>query len=270
VGDGKSLEGPALPLVAVPTTAGTGSEVTRNAVVGVPERRFKASMRHLSMLPRLALVDSTLTHDVPPDVTASSGLDALTQLLEGYVSRRAQPLTDGLCLQGLELAAWALPRAYRQPADAEAREAMSAAALMSGLVLANGGLGAVHGIASPLGGGYPAPHGAACAALLPRVTAVNIRALRRRDPGGPVLGRYARVAELLLGRGRDAGALLDDMVAALGELVESLGIPRLASYGLTAAEVPALAAQAARASSTRVNPVELEPAELEEAIGAAL
>jgi alcohol dehydrogenase class IV len=270
VGAGKPLEQPALPIVAVPTTAGTGSEVTRNAVVGAPERGAKASMRHATMLPRLALVDSTLTHDVPPGVTASSGLDALTQLFEAFVSRRAQPITDGLCLEGLARAAWALRRAFRDPEDADAREAMSTAALLSGLALANAGLGAVHGIAAPLCGSYPVPHGVACAALLPSVTAVNIRALRRRSPSDPALDRYARVAEVLLGRSGAEAQPLDNLAPALRELVGELGIPRLAAYGLTAAGVPELAAKAGRASSTRANPIDLEPAELEEAIGAAV
>jgi alcohol dehydrogenase class IV len=267
IGAGKPLERPALPIVAAPTTAGTGSEVTRNAVVAAPQFRAKASIRHPSLLPRLALVDSTLTHDLPPSVTAGSGLDALTQLLEPYVSRRAQPISDGLCLEGIARVAWALRRAYRQPDDAAAREAMTTASLLSGLALANAGLGAVHGIAAPLGGAYPAPHGASCAALLPHVTAANIRALRRRDPDGPALPRYARAAETLLGR---AGATPDDLVVALHELVAELNIPPLRTYGLTEQGVPELAGQAAQASSTRANPIDLEVAEVAEAIAAAL
>ncbi len=271
VGAGKPLERPALPLIAVPTTAGTGSEVTRNAVVADAQAGVKASIRHPSLLPRLALVDSALTHDLPPHVTAGSGLDALTQLIEPYVSRRAQPIADGLCLEGLARAAWALRRAYHQPDDAAAREAMSTASLFSGMALANAGLGAVHGIAAPLGGAYRAPHGAVCAALLPHVTAINIRALRRRDPDGPALPRYARVAEVLLGRrGATEAATLDDLVAALRDLVAELGIPPLCMYGLTPEGVPALAAQTLQASSTRANPLDLEAGEIEEAIGAAL
>jgi alcohol dehydrogenase class IV len=266
IGAGRPLERAALPIIAVPTTAGTGSEVTRNAVIAAPHQRAKASIRHASMLPRLALVDSTLTHDLPPQLTAGSGLDALTQLIEPYVSRRAQPIADGLCLEGLSRAAWALRRAYHAPEDAAAREAMSSASLLGGMALANAGLGAVHGIAAPLGGAYPAPHGAACAALLPHVTATNIAALRRRDPHGPALARYARVAVALLG----PMAVLDDLVPALRELVAELHIPTLASYSLAAAGVPDLAAAAAKASSTRANPIDLEQSELEEAIYAAL
>jgi alcohol dehydrogenase class IV len=266
VGAGRPLARAALPVIAVPTTAGTGSEVTRNAVVAAPQQRAKASIRHASMLPRLALVDPTLTHDLPPPLTASSGLDALTQLIEPYVSRRAQPIADGLCLEGLARAAWALRRAYHAPGDAAAREAMSTASLLSGMALANAGLGAVHGIAAPLGGAYPVPHGAACAALLPHVTAANIQALRRRDPDGPALARYARVAVVLLG----PTAALDDLAPGLRELVAELQIPSLATYGLAAAAVRELAAAAAKASSTRANPIDLEPGELEDAIHAAL
>jgi alcohol dehydrogenase class IV len=266
VGAGKPLARAALPMIAVPTTAGTGSEATRNAVIAAPEQRAKASIRHPSLLPRLALVDSTLTHDLPPHLTASSGLDALTQLIEPYVSRRAQPIADGLCQEGLARASWALRRAYHAPEDAAARETMSSASLLSGMALANAGLGVVHGIAAPLGGSYPAPHGAACAALLPHVTAVNIRALRRRDPDGPALARYTRLAAVLV----RPGAAPDDLVAALGELVAELQIPGLAAYGLAEAGIPELAAAAAQASSTRANPIDLELGELEEAIHAAL
>ncbi len=267
VGAGKALTHPALPMVAVPTTAGTGSEVTRNAVLTVPLAGVKASMRDVSLLPRLALVDSTLTHDMPPAVTASCGMDALTQLLEAFVSRRAQPLTDGLCIDGLRLVAKSLRPAYYQPGDAVAREGMSTASLMSGMALANAGLGAVHGIAAPLGGAYRAPHGAVCAALLPTVTTINIQALRRHDLDHPTLLRYTRAAEILLGR---PGATPDDLVAWLRELVEELHIAPLGAYGINPTRVPELADQAARASSTRANPIDLEAVELAEAIRQAL
>lgn len=266
VGAGRPLKHAALPVLAVPTTSGTGSEVTRNAVLAAPAQGSKASMRHASLLPRLALVDSALTHDLPPSITASSGLDALTQLIEPLVSRRAQPIADGLCAEGLARAAWALRRAYHHPDDAAAREAMSTASLLGGLALANAGLGAVHGIASPLGGSFPVPHGVACAALLPHVTAANIRALSRSDPDGPALGRYAHAAEIVLGK----SASLDDFVAWLRDLVAELNIPGLATFGLNPGRVSALAAQALRASSTRANPIDLEQGELEDAIAAAL
>lgn len=271
VGAGAPLQRPALPIIAVPTTAGTGSEVTRNAVVAAPQHRVKVSIRSPWLLPRLAVVDSRLTHDLPSDITASSGLDAVTQLLEAYVSRRAQPITDGMCLEGLAHARWALQRAYHRPDDAEAREAMSTASLLSGLALTNAGLGAVHGIAAPLGASYQIAHGVACAALLASVTEVNIRALARHEPDGPGLRRYAKVAEVLLGHaGATTTAALADLLTLLRELVRDLGIPRLSAYAIDPSDISLLAMQAARASSTRANPVELELAEIEEAIGQAL
>jgi alcohol dehydrogenase class IV len=264
IGSGRALEHPALAVVAVPTTAGAGSEVTRNAVVRSPAHGAKASIRDTSLYPRVALVDPLLTHDLAPDVTAACGMDALTQLIEAFVSRRAGPLTDGLCREGLVLAARSLRAAVEAPTSA-ARSDMSAAALLSGMALANAGLGAVHGIAAPLGGSFPAPHGAACAALLAPITAANLRALQRDAQGGPALARYSEVARLL-GLAGD----LEQLPIWLGELCRSLGIPGLAAYGLSAKQIPALTVQAARSSSTRSNPVHLSEAELAEAIAAAV
>ena len=271
VGLGKPLESPALPILAVPTTAGTGSEVTRNAVVGSPEHRVKASIRHPSMLPRLALVDPLLTHTSPPSVTASSGLDALTQLLEAYVSVRAQPMTDGFCTEGLARVGWALRRAYADPGDAEAREAMSTASLLSGLALSNAGLGAVHGIAGVIGGAFDAPHGAVCAALLPTVTSINVWFLRKRDPTSTALQRYSRAAEILFpSTGRKGPPRAEALVDHLDELVQSLSIPGLSHYGVSEGDIPTIAAQAMKANSTRGNPIVLEQGGLEKAISAAI
>ncbi|MEP0843728.1 MAG: iron-containing alcohol dehydrogenase, partial [Phycisphaerae bacterium] len=180
IGKGRALSRPPLPCVAIPTTAGTGAEVTRNAVLGSPAHRVKVSLRHPLMLPKLAVVDPDLTDGLPPSLTAFTGLDALTQLIEPFVSVKATPLTDALCREGIERAARALPRVYRDGGDAAAREEMCLASLLGGLALANAGLGAVHGLAGPIGGMFPAPHGAVCAALLPHATAINIRALRER------------------------------------------------------------------------------------------
>src|SRR5579864_6468004 len=188
------------PFIAVPTTAGTGSEVTRNAVLGSPEHRVKASLRSASMLPRLAVVDPELTVGLPGTITASTGLDALTQLIEPYVSVRANPMTDLFCVEGIRSVAAALPRVWEDGSDLEARTAMSWAALLGGLALANAGLGAVHGFAAPIGGMFPAPHGAACAAVLPHAMEVNIQALRARAPETPALQRYTEVAGILTGK----------------------------------------------------------------------
>src|SRR5580704_8486739 len=200
VGKGRPITAPSLPFIAVPTTAGTGSEVTRNAVLGSPEDGVKASLRSPLMLPRIALVDPELTYGLSPAVTASTGLDALTQLIEPYVSARANPLVDGICVEGMERAAGTLRRAYHNGGDKGARRDMSLASLFGGLALANAGLGVVHGFAAPLGGGWKAPHGALCAAVLPHGMAANVAALRARAPQHPALERYAEIARLLHGR----------------------------------------------------------------------
>ena len=199
IGAGRSLLAPSAPFIAVPTTAGTGAEVTRNAVLASPEHRVKVSLRSPWMLPRLALVDPELTCRLPPAITASTGLDALTQLIEPYVSVRANPMTDLFCVEGMRRAARSLGRAFANGSDAEARADMSLASLLGGLALANAGLGVVHGFAAPIGGMFDAPHGAVCAALLPHGMEVNIRALRARAPGSEPLGRYRTVARLLTG-----------------------------------------------------------------------
>ena len=174
IGAGRKVEKPSVPFLAVPTTSGTGSEVTRNAVLASPEHRVKVSLRSVLMLPRLALLDPELTVTVPPDVTASTGLDALTQVLEPFVSSRANPLTDAVCRDGLTRAARSLRRVYDDGADIDAREDMALVSLYGGMALANAGLGAVHGFAGPLGGMLGAPHGALCARLLPGVITANI------------------------------------------------------------------------------------------------
>lgn len=267
VGRGRPLAQPPLPCIAIPTTAGTGSEVTRNAVLGVPAERVKVSMRSPLLLPRVALVDPELTVSLPPAVTASTGMDALTQCLEPLVSPAATPLTDGLCREGLARAAGSLRRAYYDGNDRAAREDMAVASLCGGLALANARLGAVHGFAAPLGGMYDAPHGALCARLLGPVMAANIGALRERAPTAPALLRYTEAARLLTGDPRasaEAGALWATAVA------DELGVPGLAAYGLTAAAIPDVAARAARASSMQGNPIALSPEELAAILRAAL
>jgi alcohol dehydrogenase class IV len=267
IGRGRPLPRPGLPCVAVPTTAGTGSEVTRNAVLTSPEHRIKVSLRSSFMLPRLALVDPELTLDLPPALTATTGLDALTQLVEPYVSSRANAFTDALCVDGMPRVARSLLPAFRNGSDRRAREDMSIASLFSGMALANAGLGAVHGFAGTIGGTFGAPHGAICAALLPHVMSGNLRALQARTPDDPVLPRFTTVARLLTG---DPGASAEDGVAWIDAIVRELGIPRLGAYGLTPADVPAVAAQAARASSMKANPIQLETEERERMLAAAI
>jgi len=248
-----------LPCIAIPTTAGTGSEVTRNAVLHCPRRRVKVSLRSPAMLPALALVDPQLTLGLPPSVTAATGADALTQLLEAFVSTRANPLTDALCRAGLPLAARALLRVFRNGSDLAARGDMSLASLFGGLALANAGLGAVHGIAGPLGGMISAPHGALCARLLPFVMAANVQALTRREPAAAALSRYAEAARLLTGSHR---ALPRDALAWLRHLMNALEIPFLSHWGLTPQALPELLAKARQASSMQANPIVLTDAEL--------
>lgn len=254
VGRGQPLARPAAPMIAIPTTAGTGAEVTRNAVLSVPERRVKVSLRSSLMLPRVALVDPALTYSLPPEATAYTGLDALTQLIEPFVTRKANPLVDALCRDGIPRAARALPRAYANGNDAAAREDMALASLFGGLALANAGLGGAHGFAGVLGGMFDAPHGAICAALLPHVMATNAAILAEREPESPVLARYREIARLLTGR---ADATPADGAAWVAELVASLGIPPLSQYGLRAADFPAVIDASARASSMQGNPVAL-------------
>src|SRR5690606_34755194 len=237
VGRGQPLGQRPAPVVAVPTTAGTGSEVTRNAVLASPAHRVKVSLRSPLMLPALAVVDPELTYGLPPATTAATGLDALTQVLEPFVSSRATPLTDGFCREGLRRAARSLVRACDDGRDAAAREDMALASLCGGLALANAGLGAVHGFAGPLGGMFPAPHGAVCARLLPFVVEANLRALEARAPRSPARDRYAEAAQLLTGR---PAATAADAVAWTHAVVDRLGIPPLSAYGVTAADVPAV------------------------------
>jgi alcohol dehydrogenase class IV len=260
VGKGWTIENQAAPFIAIPTTAGTGSEVTRNAVIGVPDQRVKVSMRSLKMLPTVALVDPELTFSMPPELTASTGLDALTQLIEPFVSPRANPLTDALCLEGIRRASKALPAAY-QDGSRPARLDMSAASLFGGLALANAGLGAVHGFAGPLGGMVPGPHGAICAALLAPVMEVNLRALQIRQPDSPALKRYDLVAQALTG---SSTADADDGLIWIQNLVGKLSVPRLSEYGLKREDLPAVVEKAARASSMKANPIPLTDEELHE------
>jgi len=267
VGHGQTLPKPSLPLIAVPTTAGTGSEVTRNAVLTVPDQRVKVSLRGPTLLPHLAIVDPELTYGLPPDVTAACGMDALAQLIEPYVSTEANPLTDALCLDGIGRIACSIRRACGDGEDAVARADMALAALFSGMALANAKLGAVHGFAGPIGGLCGAPHGAICGRLLPPVTRVNLRALRQRSPGSDTLKRYENLARLLTGR---ADATCDDGVQWLEVLCTDLGLPPLGAYGMSSKDLPEVISRAAHSSSMRGNPVVLTEAEMAGALQAAL
>jgi alcohol dehydrogenase class IV len=267
VGRGQALTEPPLPVIAIPTTASTGSEVTRNAVLGVPEHKVKVSLRSPRMLPRLALVDPELTYTLPPEITASTGLDALTQLIEPYVCNNPNPLGDGFCVEGLKRVAASLRTAYERGNEPAARQDMSLASLLGGLSLANARLGIVHGFAAVLGGMYPARHGAICARLLPFAMQVNLSAMRNRQPDHPSLPRYQQIAQILTG---DPAATVEDGIAWVRSLCVALDIQPLALYGLRSAEFPQVIEKAARASSTRGNPIPLTSEEMEEILKRAI
>lgn len=267
VGRGKPLKARPLPIVAIPTTAGTGSEVTKNAVLASAEHQVKVSLRDEGMLPRLAIVDSELTLGVPRAVTAATGLDALTQCIEPYLSRLANPLTDGVALQGVHAGAQSIERAYNDGSDLDARTGMALTSLCGGLALANAKLGAVHGFAGPIGGMVPAPHGAVCARLLPIVWRENLGALRARAPEHPSVARFATIAAALTG---DPRARPEQGFDWLERLVRVLGVPGLASYGLGPQQLGDLVAKARCSSSMKGNPIELLESELYSIVEQAL
>jgi alcohol dehydrogenase class IV len=267
IGRGRALLRPPLPFVAIPTTAGTGSEVTRNAVLLSPEQRVKVSLRSPLMLPRVAIVDPELLAGAPAAVLVASGLDALSQLVEPFISGRANPVTDAMAREGIDRSVRSLRRAVLEGADARAREDLALASLLGGMCLANAGLGAVHGFAAPAGGMFGAPHGAICAALLAPALAVNLDALTRRAPEHPSLPRFAELGARFTARPQ-AGA--QDAVAWLATLAADLGVVGLGRQGMTAADIPALVARAKVASSMKGNPIALTDEELAEIAARAL
>lgn len=254
IGKGKSLEAMPLPFIAVPTTAGTGAEVTRNAVIGSPEHGVKASLRSPHLLARLAIVDPDFTTNLPPEITAYTGLDALTQVIEPYTSCRANVFTDALCLDGMHRAANSIRTVYYDSQNKPARESMSYASLLSGLALSNAGLGAVHGFAAPLGGLLQAHHGALCAAVLPHALRVNIRAVRQRLADSDLVARYKKVAQVLTGKDN---AEAEDSASWLNDLCQELRMQSLRAYGLTQEQLPVLVDEASRASSMKANALPL-------------
>ncbi|MDP9174441.1 MAG: iron-containing alcohol dehydrogenase [Planctomycetota bacterium] len=271
VGQGKKITQPAVPWIAIPTTAGTGAEATRNAVIGMKEQRFKASIRSELLLPRVAIIDAELGVGVPPQVTASSGMDALCQLIESYTSIGAGPMTDALALRGIELAGRSLKPAYHDGRDLDAREEMALAALLSGITLTNAGLGAVHGFAAPLGANFPIPHGTVCAALLPHVIEANVSGLRNSPNGAKSLKRYADVGRQLMADQRipDEEAIRA-CVRTTSDLAFELKIPALKQFGVTAEAIKEMVALARRASSMKFNPVVLSDDALATALRGAI
>ena len=256
-----------VPWIAIPTTAGTGAEVTRNAVLTSPEHKLKVSLRSPLLPAPAAIVDPDLLASLPPEVIAAGGVDAFTQLVEPFVSGRANPLTDALCREGLGRSARSLKRAYGGDFDAATREDLALASLFGGLALSNAGLGAVHGFAAAIGGAFGAPHGAVCAALLATTIEVNWRALGARAPSNAALPRYAEIAAIVTGR---AGASIDEGIVWVRALCAALHIPGLTRWGVTDADVEGLVAKARNASSMRGNPIELADDELAEILTRSL
>jgi alcohol dehydrogenase class IV len=271
VGKGQKITQAAAPWIAVPTTAGAGAEVTRNAVIGAPDKHFKASIRGEQLLARVALVDPELAVDVPPSVTASSGMDALCQCIEAYTSSGAQPMTDAVAMRGIKSAAGSLERAVENGRNIDARQGMALAALLSGIALTNAGLGAVHGFAAPLGANFPVPHGTICAALLPHVIAANVDALRLQSTDHPTLARYAEIGRALTGDATMSNsAAIEAAVNRCGELARKFEIPPLRKFGVSTADVEPMVELARKASSMRYNPIQLTPQILADILHAAI
>ena len=267
IGKGQPLMNVPLPFIAIPTTAGTGTEVTRNAVLGSPTHGVKVSLRSPMILPSLAIVDPELTYSLPPAITASSGLDALTQLIEPFVSVKANPMTDAICREGIRYAAKSLRRVYHDGADASAREGMALASLFGGMALANAALGAVHGFAGPLGGMLNAQHGTICAKLLPLVMEANLKALESRHAGHVAIGKYIEIAKIMTG---DKSASAQDGVEWVSGLVSELNIPSLSAHGMTEVHIPETVQKTLNASSYKGNPIALNELELTEILKNAL
>ncbi len=272
VGPELPYEGPSTPYIAVPTTAGTGSEATKNAVLSVQGvRGFKKSFRHESLVPQYAIVDPDLLASCPPELIAANGMDALTQLIESYVSTKSNPLTDALAWDGIAAVGAGLLPWYTQGARAaDARERMAYAALLSGITLAQTGLGSVHGLASPLGAFFPVPHGVVCGTLVAAATQMNVDAMRAREPGHAALPKYARIGRLLTGNaGLDDGAATAALVRLLEDWTQRLELPRLSRYGMVSGDITRVVANC-RGSSMKTNPIVLTDGEVEAVLKARL
>lgn len=272
VGPELPYQGPAVPFIAVPTTAGTGSEATKNAVLSVQgENGFKKSFRHDKLVAEYAIVDPDLLASCPPGVIAANGMDALTQLLESYVSLKANALTDALAISGLQAARDALIPLYHQQGElAQHREKMAYAALLSGITLAQTGLGSVHGLASPLGAFYPIPHGVVCGTLVAAATRINLQSMHMREPDNPALEKYRHVAEILCKQHfSDPEIAFDALIDLLARWTEELTLPRLSRYGLQSAGLDKVIAHC-RGSSMKTNPIVLTDDEIRQILLARL
>ena len=267
VGLGRKLENPSAPFIAIPTTAGTGSEVTRNAVIAIPEKRVKVSMRSPTMLPDVALIDPELTYGMPPSLTASTGMDAFVQVVEPYVSKLANPMVDMFCRDAIPRAAKFLKTAYSDGANRTAREQMAWVSFLGGLSLANAKLGAVHGFAGPLGGMFKAPHGAICASLMAVVMRVNIETLQAKEPDHIALVRYKEISEWMTDNQK---ASLEDGIRWVDDLRKELKIPSLSAFGIQRSDFDLIIRKARVSSSMKGNPIKLTDDELRRILEEAL
>ena len=259
VGKGKTLENPAIPHIAIPTTAGTGTEVTRNAVLDIPEKKTKVSMRSDYLFPKIACVDPELTISVPPTTTAFSGMDAFSQVIEPFVSKRKNYLTDMFCRDGIRLASDYLIRAYHDGEDRVSRTMMSGVSLLGGLCLTNSGLGAIHGFAGPIGGMFHIPHGAICASLLPSVMEMNINALRRRDSINETVNSYKEIIQIVT---KNPDSTIEEGIEWFKELNLKLQIPSLAGLGINKKDFSEIIERAVQSNSMKTNPIQLTRDEL--------
>ena len=267
IGKGRPLVNPSFPVIAIPTTAGTGAEVTRNAVVSSPAHRIKVSLRSPTMLPTLALIDPELTLDLPASITASTGLDALTQVIEPFVSNQSNPITDALCRSGMQRASRSLRNVFFNGDDLDSRQDMCLVSLFGGLALANAKLGAVHGLAGVIGGMFPGPHGAICARLLPSVIAENVRAIKVRDPAGDLIEKFNEVGRILT---HNPDADTGDLIAWIDALCSDLVVPSLSSYGMSERDIPLVVEKSSQTSSMKGNPILLSEIELSNILVKAL
>lgn len=265
VGRNIPYRGPSVPFIAVPTTAGTGSEATKNSVLSIQGRDgFKKSFRDECLVPEYAVIDPDLLASCPRELVAADGMDAFTQLLESYVSLKSNPFTDALAWSGMTAVKEGFFAAWEgsEPSASQGRGAMAYAALLSGITLAQVGLGSVHGLASPLGAYFPIPHGVVCGTLVAAATEMNIMAMQAREPGNPALAKYAEVGRLLTGRtGIDDATARSLLTALLAEWSAQLQLPHLNSYGITEVDFPLIVANS-RGSSMQTNPIVLTDTEI--------
>ncbi|MFX0204691.1 MAG: iron-containing alcohol dehydrogenase [Candidatus Hodarchaeota archaeon] len=270
IGKGFTITKPALQYIAIPTTAGTGSEVTKNGVISAKKEGFKASIRSPLLVPSIAIIDPSLMITVPPDVTARCGMDALTQVIEPYTSNKAQPITDNLAKLGMKTAAGSILTTYLSGDDIQAREAMALTSLLGGISLANVGLGAVHGFAAPMGGMFPIPHGTICATLLAPTVEINIRELEKKDLDHPVLKKYAHIGKFLTGKSFSSPKEAHEaLVEFLYKLTKDLNIPSLNDTGISSNEFFTIVEKAKKSSSMRYNPIMLNDQALYEILDRA-